>query len=286
MKFIIPPEYGLIVNAFSQTSTLRGAAQMLGMDPAALVRKVQTISQEYGYLEKIGRRWTVTDKGRKVAYWTEEMINSQKILAEDVPRLRVSAYSWLIEEALIPHYESLNEAFKEKFRWSFKMGGSDLESDLIHNRTDFVIHGKAPMDPSIAHQRIINYPWVAVAPYSWKKSVSGIPQKQLVDFLNTKSFCRHADLNPITALNYLPEKIHDLIADGVIGLRSAVINEMGWSALPAMSIQRALKENKVIKLNLPITYTDNVSIWWIRSRKDISKYSKQIANWIQKIEVI
>ncbi|NUM60463.1 MAG: LysR family transcriptional regulator [Bdellovibrionaceae bacterium] len=285
MKFVIPPEYGLIVNAFNQASTLRGAAHLLNMDPAALVRKVQTISQEYGYLEKIGRRWTVTDTGKKIAYWTEEMINSQKILAEETPRLRMSAYSWLTEEALIPNFDSLDATFKAKYRWSFKMGGSDLESDLIHNRTDFVIHGKAPNDPSIAHRRITNYPWVAVAPYSWKNEVSQLSQKQLIHFLNAKCFCRHADLNPITALNYMPDKIHDLIVDGVIGLRSAVVKEMGWSVLPAMSIQSALKEKKIIKLNLPITYSDNVSIWWIRSRKDVSNYAKQIANWIQKIEV-
>lgn len=89
----------------------------------------------------------------------------------------------------------------------------------------------------------------------------------------------------MTALNYSPDKVHDLIVDGVIGLRSAVVKEMGWSVLPAMSIQSALKEKKIIKLNLPITYSDNVSIWWIRSRKDVSNYAKQIAYWIQKIEV-
>ncbi|MBL7542243.1 MAG: LysR family transcriptional regulator [Bdellovibrionaceae bacterium] len=285
MKFVIPPEYGLIVNAFNQTSSLRGAAQLLGIDPAALVRKVQMISQEFGYLEKIGRRWTVTDAGKKIAYWTEEMINSQKLLAEETPRLRISAYAWLTEEALIPNFASLDAAFKVKYKWSLKMGGMDLESDLIHNRTDFVIHGKAPNDPSIAHRRITNYPWVAIAPYAWKEEVSRLAQKPLIQFLNTRKFCRHADLNPVTVLNYSPDNIHDLIVDGVIGLRSSVINEMGWSAVPAMSIQSALKEKKIIKLNLPITYSDNVSLWWIRSRKDVSSYAKHIAYWIQKIKV-
>lgn len=286
MKFLIPPEYGLIANAFNQATTLRGAAALLGMDPAALVRKVQVISQEYGLLEKIGRRWTLTDLGRRVAFWTEEMLNSQKLLVEETSQLRISAFPWLVEEALIPHFQNLETAFKTKLKWSFKMSGTDLEADLIHNRTDFVIHGKSPQDPDIAHRRIASYPWVAVAPYAWKNEVSRLSTKQLIDFLNGKYFCRHADLNPMTALNYSPDKIHDLILDGVIGLRSAVIKDMGWSALPAMSIQSALKEKKLIKLNLPITYSDDVSIWWIRSRKDISSHVKQIASWIQKIEVI
>lgn len=286
MKFLIPPEYCLIVNAFSQASTLRGAAQLLGTDPAALVRKVQRIHQEYGFLEKIGNRWTVTSSGQKIAYWTEEMINSQKILSEEMPRMRISAYSWLTEDMLIPNYKSLDTAFKSKFKWSLQMSGSDLEQELVSNRSDFVIHGKAPNDPNVAHRRICSFPWVAVAPYSWKAEVSRLTSKQLIEFLNRRDFCRHADLNPITALNYSPERVHDLILDGVIGLRSAVINGLGWSALPAMSIQTAIREKKLLKLNLPISYSDDVSIWWMRSRKDAPVHAKHIAAWIQKFDVI
>lgn len=286
MKFVIPPEYCLIVSAFNQASTLRGAAQLLGMDPAALVRKVQQIHREYGFLEKIRNRWTVTSSGQKVAYWTEEMISSQKILSEESPRLRISAYAWLTEEMLIPNYKSLDVAFKSKFKWSFQTRGSDLEQELISNRSDFVIHGKAPDDPNVAHRRICSFPWVAVVPYSWKAEVGRLHHKQLIEFLNKKEFCRHADLNPITALGYAPEWIHDLLLDSVIGLRSAVINGLGWSALPAMSVQSSIKAKKLLKLNLPITYSDDVSIWWMRSRKDASVHAKQIAGWIQKFEVI
>ncbi len=286
MKFFIPPEYCLIVSAFSQASTLRGAAQLLGTDPAALVRKVQRINQEYGFLEKIGNRWTVTSSGQKLAYWTEEMINSQKLLSEEAPRLRVSAYSWLTEDMLIPNFKSLDTNFKSKFKWSFQMGGSDLEQDLISNRTDFVIHGKAPNSPNVAHRRICSFPWAGVVPYSWKNEVSRLNQKQLVEFLDKKDFCRHASLNPTTVLNYEPERIHDLVLDGVIGLRSAVVNGLGWSALPAMSVQSAIREKKLLKINLPIAYSDDVSIWWMRSRKDASAQSKQIAAWIQKFDVI
>jgi DNA-binding transcriptional LysR family regulator len=213
------------------------------------------------------------------------MINSQKMLAEESPRLRISAYSWLVEEALIPNFSLLEASFQSKFKWFFKMGGTDLESELLHNRTDFVIHGTAPNDPSVAHRRISSFSWVAVAPSSWQREISRLSQKQLIDFLNTRSFCRHSDLNPTTVLAYTPDKIHDLIVNGVIGLRSFVINEMGWSVLPAMSIQSALKEKKLIKLNLPTTYRDDVSIWWMRSRRDVSSYAKQIATWIQRFEV-
>ncbi len=274
------------MSAFSQASTLRGAAVLLGTDPAALVRKVQRINQEFGFLEKIGNRWTVTSSGQKIAHWTEEMINGQKILTEEAPRLRISAYSWLTEEMLIPNFQSLTTDFKSKYKWSIQMGGTDLEQELIYNRSDFVIHGKAPNDPNVAHRRICSFPWVPVVPYSWKEEVSRLNHKQLIDYLNERDFCRHAHLNPATVLNYSPKRTHDLIVDGVIGLRSAVIHALGWSALPAMSVQSALREKKLFKLNLPIKYSDDVSIWWMRSRKDASAQGKIIGAWIQAFEVI
>lgn len=286
MKFLVPTEYCLIIKAFSQASTLRGAAELLGTDPAALVRKVQHIHNEYGLLEKIGNRWTVTSAGQKLAHWTEEAINSQKLLLEAAPRLRISAFAWLTEEMLIPNYATLDSAVKTKLKWSFQMSGTNLEQDLIYNRTDFVIHGKAPNDPNVAHRKISAFPWVTIAPYSWKNDLSGLSQKHLQDFLNTKPFCRHADLNPATVLNFVPEKIHDLILDGVIGLRSAIVNELGWSAVPAMSIQTAIKEKKVLKLNLPITYRDDVSVWWMRSRREATAQVKQISSWIQDFRVL
>lgn len=281
MKYPVPPEYCLIVKAFSQASTLRGSAMLLGVDPAVLVRKVKMISQEFGFLEKVGNRWAVTDAGRRLAYWTEEAISSQTLLLYATPRLRISAFSWLIEEILIPEFDTLNETFKSKYEFSFRMVASNLEQELLSNRSDFVLHGQAPTDPAIAHKRIAAIPWVVIVPTSWRSKVAKLSPAELVHFLNQKPFCRHADLAPMTALGYNPSRVHSMIADSIIGLRSAVMNELGWTALPAMSVKSALKEKKVFKLNMKLDYKDDLSLWWMRSRKDSSGLSKQFATWIE-----
>jgi hypothetical protein len=64
------------------------------------------------------------------------------------------------------------------------------------------------------------------------------------------------------------------------------VYELGWSAIPAMAAQTALKEKKIIKLNLPISFKDDVSIWWIRSRKDSTAVVKSLITWIQSFEVL
>lgn len=285
MNYPIPTEYCLIVNAFNQATTLRGAAILLNTDPAGLVRKVQKISSEYGFLQKTGNRWTVTESGRRVAQWTDEMLISQKKLLDEKPRLRIAAFTWLAEEMLIKNFRKLEVAFNSKYSWSYKMVASNLEQEILQSRSDFVITGHAPNDPTIGHKKITVLPWVVIIPHPWKKDVSGKSKDQLIAFLQSKPFIRHATMNPEQVLGFQTDTTSNLIVDGVIGLRSAVINELGWSAVPAMSVQGALREKKVIKLNIQTHIKDEVSIWWLRARKDSASNVGAIVKWISDFSV-
>lgn len=129
IKFTIPTEYCLIINAFNQTSSLRGAANLLGVDAPSLVRKVRKISLEFGYLEKAGNRWIVTESGRRVAQWTDEMIKSQSEMAQIKSSLRISSFAWLAEEILIPTYPHLKRLLKKDQTCTFKTTAANLEQD-------------------------------------------------------------------------------------------------------------------------------------------------------------
>jgi DNA-binding transcriptional LysR family regulator len=168
-NFLIPPEYGLIVKAFLRASTLRKAAVLLETDPASLVRKVQRISSEYGLLQKVGNRWVVTEAGQRVAQWTDESIARQADLLEVKPRVRISSFSWLAEEFLIPNFSLLNNLAEFKYKWSFKTIASELEKELINSETDFIITGHAPNDPIVAHKKLSSLNWVVIVPSAWKK---------------------------------------------------------------------------------------------------------------------
>jgi DNA-binding transcriptional LysR family regulator len=284
-NYPIPMDYCLIVNAFNQISTLRGAALLLDADPAGLVRKCQHISGEYGFLQKIGNRWVVTEAGRKVAQWTEQAINEQKKLLDEKPRHRISAFTWLAEEMMIPNFKLLSQYVGPKYTWSFKTIAADLEQELLQGRSDFVITGHAPNDPTIAHKKISSYSWVVVVPFAWKKSVAHLDRPRLIKFLQSKPFVRHSKMNPEQLLDFMPETMSDLIVDGVVGLRSAVVSELGWSVLPAMAVQSFIRDKKLIKLHLPTNVKDDVAVWWIRARKDLSSSSKFIVAWISEFQV-
>jgi DNA-binding transcriptional LysR family regulator len=285
LKFPIPPEYCLIINAFNQADSLRGAAVILGMDPPALVRKVQKISAELGYLQKVGNRWAVTESGRRVAQWTDEVLRSQSELAQEKSALRISSFSWLAEEVLIPEYHLLKQMLPAHQSILFKITATNQEQELIQSRADLIIQGHAPTDPCIAHKRVSSHPWVVVIPFAWKKRISYLSDAQIIEFLNRNPFIRHSNLNPETALGFQPRTKALLTVDGVIGLRSAVTHNEGWTVLPAMSVRHLVHDNKLIKLNLQTFIKDDVSVWWIRARKDMSAIAKTTAKWISELQL-
>lgn len=282
-KFSVPPEYCLIINALNQAQSLRSAASLLGMDPPALVRKVRIISEEYGFLEKSGNRWIVNENGRRIAQWTDDMINSQAELLSDKYRIRITSFSWLAEETLIPNYSSLRKLLGGKHDCIFKITATDSEKELLQSRTDLVIQGHPPTDPLIAHKKVASLYWVVVMPRSWKKHASSLSNPQLRDFLNQKPFIRLESMNPESVLGFQPKTLADIGVDGVIGLRSAVLAGEGWSTLPAMSVARYINEDKLFKVDFQTHIKDDLSVWWLRSRKELSSPTKSVISWLSNL---
>lgn len=103
--------------------------------------------------------------------------------------------------------------------------------------------------------------------------------------MNKKPFIRYLNLNPENLLNFSPNTMANITVDGVIGIRSAVVNGEGWSVLPAMSVHRYLKDKKLIRLEIDTHIKDEVSVWWVRSRKDLSESVKLITKWVSEFNL-
>lgn len=279
-KHLIPAEYGLILSAFSHSPTLRGAATLLNMDPSGLVRKVQKMSEEFGLLQKAGNKWIITEKGIKLNRWYDESVARQKLALNEKPMIRIASFTWLAEENLIPKISHLSKHFSSQYTWSFKTISSDLEKELVNNRSDFVITGHPPNDPLVAHKKIFTKNWVTIVPISWQKSIKSLKKEELENFLQSKPFIRLTALSPSQILKFNPQTHADVVIDGVIGVRSAVAQGIGWSCLPAMSVLALEEQNKILKLDVPTLIKDDLSFWWLRSRKDLNPILKPISQWL------
>ena len=279
-SYLIPTEYCLLVSALRQANTLRATSALLKVDPATLVRKFQKISSEYDLLMKNNQKWVVTEKGHRVAQWFEESVASQKVILEQKPKIRVASYSWLAEQKMIPHFAKLDSLTNFKFGWEFKTLYSDYEKELLNGQTDFVVTGHAPNDPLIAFKKLASLDWKVIVPYAWKKEVTGLNERELIEYLQKKPYIRFSKINPANNFKFDVGELSSLQIDGTIGIRSAVANGLGWASIPAMSASDMLEDKRLFELNLQTLITDHVSLWWLRSRKDAASLAKTLTKWV------
>jgi|GEM_PF-1551538 len=281
-QFLVPPEYCLILKALQETRTLREAATLLSVDPAQLSRKLSQISSEHDFLLKAGNRWVLNEKGRRLVQWVDESAGRQRSLLDERAFLRISSFGWLAEQMLIPNLDRLGRMTENRFLWKIQIASSDLDQELISGRTDAVISCHPPHDPLIAHKAIAPDAWYVIAPAAWEKRIKGLKDQALIDFLNEKPFLRLVALNPDQMLGFSPQTDAEASFDSVVGVRTAVASGLGWGCVPSLSIASHLKRNEVIRLPIGSHSQGHLSVWWLRSRKDMQSHSRFFSKWLHR----
>ncbi len=282
-KFPIEPNDCLILKAFKDSSSLREAANLLRCDPAGLARRVQFISSEYGFLQKINNRWQVTSRGLDLVVWTESSIQTQKKILSGKSSLRLSSTMWFAEELLIPNLSKLIKLFDSNTSVLLSSPQNNFELSLIDGSVDFVIVCHPPETPEIEHRQINQEKWIIVAPASWKKDLKAKNANGL-DLVKDRPFVRHKDINLDL---FLPQKMQIIDSgvsiDNMIGIRSAVHEGLGWSLVPRILVSKYLKENRLIEIPYDIPMKDrNICVWWLRNNSQSKRQAAKICAWIKE----
>lgn len=280
-NFLVPPEYCLILKALSDTPSLREAAKILEIDPGALARKIQKMSGDYGLAYKVDNRWVATQEGKKLVQWVDESIAIQKSILGLKPNYRISSYTWLAEQLLIPHFRDLKDQTQNSCHWSYQLVTGSLEDEVINSRTDYVIACQPPYDPGIASKRIAPDPWCIVIPPEWRNDFSNLDEAACFALLQTKPFVRVNGVDPEDLLDFIPSQIAELHVDGTIGVRSAVASGLGWSCLPQLALYSDLRAGKSVRLPFNLKKRNDITLWWSRSRKDLAAQVSEVKAWLE-----
>ena len=280
-KFAISPDDCLILKAFRDSNSLREAATLLNCDPAGLARRVQNISTQYGYLQKINNRWQVTPTGLSLVAWVEESIQSQKNLVLSRQSIRLASTAWFSENQIIPHLPRLKNLLEVDATFSVSTPSRGFEHALTSGLVDFVIVCHPPENPEIEHRQLNLEKWIIILPSSWKKDFK---TADLTGLLAKKPFIRHSALNEDLFLPEINIKDSGYSMDHLIGVRSAVINGLGWSVVPRFSVAREIQNDSVIELDYEVQIKDRkVCVWWLRNNSRSKKLSGKISQWVKDI---
>lgn len=270
-NYLISPEDCLVVRAIHQSSSLREAATLLSCDPGGLFRKVKRIAENHDLLCKLDGKWSLTPKGHGLLAWTEESIQSQKLAIEAKSNLRIATTTWFGEQVVIPNLAILKSSVPGLAQMSVSVPDGSFEDALKSGSVDIAVVCHAPYDPSVAYKKIADEQWVTVVPAKYQKQITNKTEKEVGEFLNSKTFIHHNKLNPNAVLSV---EFHNptFTLDNLVGVRAAVVNDIGWSVVPRILVSEALKAKQVIEVKqLKPTIQNQVCIWWLRDRQDLKK---------------
>jgi DNA-binding transcriptional LysR family regulator len=259
--YLISPEDGLVVRAIHHTESLRHAAALLNCDPGGLFRKVKRIAEDHDLLCKRDGKWKLTPKGHSLLAWTEHSIQTQKRAIQAKTSLRIASTTWFSEQALIPRLKKIRAAIPGLAQVSISVPDGGFENGLKAGTVDLVLVCHAPYDPSIAYKKICPEEWVTITPPSYSKNLA---------YLKTKPFVHHNELNPSSILSIDFDQTPTVMLDHLVGVRSAVINGLGWSVVPRILVRSALKSKELVEVqSVKPSIQNQVCIWWLRERKDL-----------------
>jgi DNA-binding transcriptional LysR family regulator len=283
-KFLISPDDCLILKAFRDSKSLREAAQLLECDPAGLARRVQGISSQYGFLQKVNNRWQLTARGLDLVAWTEASIQTQKKVLSVKSSLRIGSTTWFTEEVLIPNVRGLKDSIGD-LPLHFSVPDKEFQLALIDGSVDLVIVCHPPESPEIEHRQLADEAWALIAPADWRKELLGKKAGSLEELVK-RPFVRHSDLN--TDL-FLPDGIGPVSESGItvdhlVGVRSAVRAGHGWSIVPRLLVHRHLQAGLLIEFDHQLTVKDRrVCLWWLRNRMDMKRLAGKVGHWVKDI---
>jgi DNA-binding transcriptional LysR family regulator len=277
-KFEISPDDCLILKAFRDSRSLREAAQLLREDPAGLTRKVQQISNRYGFLQKVNNRWQVTSRGLDLVAWVETSIQSQKKVIQSKNNLRIASTMWFSEEILVPWFSSLKKSLGENLSLSLSVPNKNFELALMDGSVDFVVVCHPPENPEVEHRVLGAETWVLIAPRSWAPHLKA-NRGNIKQMLQEKPFIRHSDLNTDLFFPDISEFTDaDVRIDNLVGIRAAVCEGLGWSLVPEILVHRSLGEGRLIEIPYQVSVHDRkICLWWLRNRSDSKRQSVKIA---------
>ena len=276
-RFPVDPADCLIVLAIHGTGSLREAARSLDCDPGGLLRKVQRIADDHALLQKVNGKWAATERGLAAMAWAQESIQQQKRHLMSERTVRIAATTWFAEGVLIPQSTKAAK-YLGPGKLQFSVPANGFEKALIAGDCDFVVVCHPPENPVIAHRQLGAEPWsVIVAP-----GLLPVARPNRLEQLFDAPYVRHSDLNPEAlipkgspALKYAPVQV-----DNLIGVRSAVVNKLGWSIVPTALVIDDLRLGRLHAIDPDVEMSRKVCVWWLRSSAR-RKSTADLCEWVE-----
>jgi DNA-binding transcriptional LysR family regulator len=254
----------------------------LNCDAGGLLRKVQLLGAQHGVVQKINRKWVLTQEGHALLGWMQEGIVQQRAILESKLTVRIASTVWFTEQVLSPAIGQLVKLIPNIQNIDFIDPENEYEESLLNADFDFAIVCHPPDDPSISHSQIREEPWSVIVSKMLLEKYNRSAQIGLYD-LQEIPFIRHRNLNPESILPIdFAVKVSGFSFNNLIGVRSAVINNYGWSIVPTALVLTEVENKKICTLDHKFKMGRKICVWWARGSKEGKRHNSMICRWVKE----
>lgn len=285
MQYEIDPQDCLLLYAIYQAGSIKAASHILKKDPSVVLKRVQKISRDTVFIEKMNGLWTLTEKGKQIALWAKEMQLSQKAVLKAPTALRLGATMFFVERVIAPQLaRSPLKELSLNHNLEILCPSDGLEAAILRGSIDIAFACGRPNDPLVGFKKVCDERWSIVCSPKLAQKVQGKTTESKMDKLLVLPFLRHKSLVPEEMLKIDRNKINTLISfDTVVGLRSGAINGLGWTLLPRAAVWDEIESGKLIDLSATLQMNlknDFLGIWWLKENKSIKPHISPLLNWL------
>ncbi|MDA8792101.1 LysR family transcriptional regulator [Bacteriovoracaceae bacterium] len=270
-----------LLMAFEQAESIEKVANVLKKDPSGVSRQIKKITEVCDALEKKNGKWRITELGKKLNSITRNYIAQQNLTIHGKRLLRIGTNREFASRILATSFSRLQNSFPN-FQFSLTTHENGTEESLINGEIDVSFDCGKPYDPIIGFKQIKSDEIVAVcAPDFYKKYHVEIEKNKL----NQIPHLLCVRLYPHLRSNQ--EEFHsNVIAsfNDIATTREVCLHSVGWALLPQYSVQKELKEEKLIKIKSHQWETTKYGVWWSRERFKDQSTILELQSFLEKLD--
>lgn len=274
-KFYINSEDAEILSLLETCENLREIAANFGRDVSVVSRRLQKISEDFHFIEKINGRWCLNKSGLRFNQWTRNAILEQKKYLGQSTEITVGMSPEFASRIFIPEMRNFYTEFSP-----IRILTSDesIEGLILDQLIDVGFDCGIPYSPDVIFKKVCPENLLICAGPKFlqrenihsAKDLSGKPYIHLA-----RNSLSH--IQEITKYNV---NIKLTVSD-ISSLREALIAGHGWSLIPKYCVLEELKNKRLSEVRgldfKPLSY----GVWWNRTTAINHKLIEFSLEWLK-----
>lgn len=281
-RFFINSEDAEILSLLESSENLREIASRFGRDVSVISRRLQKISEDFHFIEKVDGRWRLNKSGLRFNQWTRNAINEQKKYLVGTEEITIGMSREFASRIFIPE---MKDFYKEFSQIKLLTSDEGIEGLILDRLIDVGFDCGTPYSPDVAFKKVCPENLLICAGPKFLEKESIQNTKDLVG----KPYIHY----PGNSLSVIQEitKNHleiKLSVSDISSLREALIADHGWSLIPRFTVLEELKNKKLLEIKgheiKPLSY----GVWWHKNQQKKHRLIEFSLEWLrgQKTKLI